>query len=73
MARLMPQEDVFSHGEVGRELEFLVDHGDAQAFRVRARINCDRLAHPARLARITRHFARQDLDQGGLSGTVFPH
>ena len=56
---------------MGRELQLLVDHGDAQAFRVRARINRGGLAYPAHLARIAQHFAGKNLYQGGLSRAVF--
>jgi hypothetical protein len=41
LARLAPDEDVLRHGEVWHQVEFLMDHADAQMLRGARVVNFD--------------------------------
>ena len=68
--REVADEEVLGDGEVGEEVQLLVDEGDAGAVgiaRVARRVD---LAVQQHLARVERHDAAQDVHERGLAGAV---
>ncbi len=69
-AREAVDEDVLGDGEIGEEVEFLVDEGDAGGGGVAGRAGRVVGAAPAHGARAGRDHAADHVHQGGLAGAV---
>ena len=72
-ARLAPQKDVFGGGQVGDQVDLLVDGGDTGGLGLGGRMERDVLAPHEDTAIVLRIGAGQDLDEGGLAGAVMPY
>ena len=68
--RLPSDEDVLHHRQVGHEVEFLIDDGDAQLLGVVGVANLHRLAVDGDRAAVDCVDAGEDLHQRGLAGPV---
>jgi len=65
-----PEEDVLRHGQLGDQVEFLVNHPDAQRLGLPRRAQVDFLAEQAQLARGASAGAAEDLGQRGFPRPV---
>ncbi len=68
--RLAGQEDVFRHREVGHQVEFLVNDGDADMLGFRHGLEVPLFTEVADPPLVRRLLAADDLHQGGLAGAV---
>ena len=69
--RLAAQQDVFLHGKVGREVEFLINHRHAAVAGVQRIAWLERLAVECELAGVRSVRAAEHLHQRAFAGTVF--
>ncbi len=69
--RCCAEEDVFLHGKMGGEVEFLVDHGDAGAACVHGVLGLEVEAVEVDGAGVGGMGAGEDLHEGALAGAVF--
>ncbi len=67
----MAHEDVLGHGQIGIEAELLVYRIDAALLRVPGAVQFDGLSLENDVTRIGPVHPGDDLDQGGLAGSVF--
>jgi hypothetical protein len=69
---LRPKNDVLHHGEVGTELEFLMDESDPSPTRLERRGGCKGLSHEEHLSGIRSQSAGHDVHQSALPGAILP-
>src|SRR5207247_2687293 len=70
IAELAPEEDVLEHGEFRHQAGFLVDRSDPALTSLLRRASVDAPAANRDLAGVGGLGARQDLDEGRLTGAV---
>ncbi len=70
--RLAANEDVLGNGQVGHQVEFLMDHADAQVLGGPGVVDLDLFASDQDPARVLRVNAGEDLHQRRFSGAVLP-
>ena len=68
--QLTAEEDVLGDGELGDQVELLVDDGDAVALGVAGAVQHERLAVEEQLAGVVGVGAAEDLHQRALAGPV---
>ena len=66
-------DDIFAGGEVGEQVEFLIDDADAETLRVQRSGDFDGRAVERNGAAIGARGAGQNARQGALAGAVFAH
>ena len=67
----MPQENILRDGQIAGEVKFLVNGRDTQGLRVLRAADLNRLALKEDLAFVFGIRARENLDQGGFTGSIF--
>ena len=72
-AGLAAEHDVLGHGEVGEQVDLLVDGADAGLLRLAGTRERDLPARHQDLTGVDRVDPGQRLDQGRLAGAVLPH
>jgi hypothetical protein len=70
---LVPEHDVLTDGEVGAEVDLLVDGGDSRCLCGCRAVEVPHLAGDDDLAGVDLIDAGQRLDEGGLAGAVLAH
>ena len=72
-ARFASNEDILRHGQVGHQVELLVDHADAQVLGSTRVGNVDFVAFVNNVPGVFFINARQDFHQGRFAGAIFAH